>query len=245
MAEKETEWNGFKAIEFDFSGRLAILVFPKVKGIKNKWILKTEYWGAFPTTEIALLNQGYHLAFLKNINRWGVDEDLDAKAEFAKYLSGKYELSSKCVPIGMSCGGLIAIKFAAKYPEMVSCLYLDAPVLNYMSCPCGFGIGEPLGNGNGINEILSALNLKSISELLCYREQPMNKIPLLINNKIPVIMVAGDSDNTVPYCENGIMIEEAYKNTDIDFEVYIKPLCDHHPHGLDNTKPVIDFILKH
>ena len=241
----EIEWNGFKAIEFEFVGRLAILVFPKARGLTNKWLLKTEYWDAFPATEIELLNQGYHLAYIKNNNRWGIDEDLDAKAQFAKYLTEKYQLSSQCVPVGMSCGGLIAIKFAAKYPKLVSCLYLDAPVLNFMSCPCGFGIAKPLDNGNGLNEILNALKLKNISELLCYQEQPMNKIPLLVNNKIPLIMVAGDSDYTVPYCENGIMVEKAYRNTGIDFQVYIKPECDHHPHGLDNPKPVVDFIFKH
>jgi len=30
----------------------------------------------------------------------------------------------------MSCGGLFAVKLAVKYPECVSALYLDAPVMH-------------------------------------------------------------------------------------------------------------------
>ena len=40
----------------------------------------------------------------------------------------------------MSCGGMHAVYIAAKYPEYVSLLYLDAPVLNLLSCPCGIGV---------------------------------------------------------------------------------------------------------
>ena len=34
---------------------------------------------------------------------------------------------------------------------------------------------------------------------------------MLIKNKIPVIVVSGDSDTIVPYTENGFLIEKAYK----------------------------------
>ena len=58
----------------------------------------------------------------------------------------------------MSCGGLCAINFAAKYPDLVSVLYLDAPVVNLLSCPMGFGVGEPLGEGDaGWREIRDAI----------------------------------------------------------------------------------------
>ena len=142
----------------------------------------------------------------------------------------------------MSCGGLIAIKFAAKYPELTACLYLDAPVLNYMSCPCGFGRGNALSANN--DEILNALEI-SMPQLLAYRDMPLDKLPQLVENRIPVVLVAGDSDSVVPFEENGVFLQKAYENTGIDLEVYIKPGCDHHPHGLENVSPVVDFILNH
>ena len=236
-------WNNFESDEFIFEGREANVVKPKIKSGTPLMILKTEYRNAFPETEIELLNRGCYVAFIENDNRWGTDSDLDRKARFVRFVSEKYSLSQKCVPVGMSCGGLIAIKFAAKYPELVGCLYLDAPVVNYMSCPCGFGIGERTDDEN-FTEILSALNMKSISELLCYRETPQDKIPELVKNKIPVILVAGDSDTVVPYVENGILIEHAYKEAGLLIDIFMKKGCNHHPHGLDDPTPVVELIMK-
>ena len=137
----------------------------------------------------------------------------------------------------------IAIKLAARYPELVKCLYLDAPVVNYMSCPCGFGIGNPLNED--YSEILNALQLKSISELLAYRNMPLDKLGILTKNRIPAVLVAGDSDTTVPYCENGIFLERAYKEAGVELEVYIVPGKDHHPHGLKDPRKVVDFVMRY
>ncbi len=234
------KWHDFDCESFVFEGMTAYVVFPE--GSSNgKLAIKTEYWDAFPdAVEIPLVKAGYHLCYIQNKNRWGTAEDIHRKARFVQFVQEKYGLLKKCVPVGMSCGGLMAIKFTAAYPEMVSCLYLDAPVLNYMSCPCGFGIGEPLNTD--YSEILNALSLDSISELLAYRDMPLDKLPVLVENRIPVVMVAGDSDRVVPYCENGILLQKAYEKAGIAFELYMKPGCDHHPHGLEDPSPVMAFI---
>ena len=236
------QWKGYPCRYFTFEDHEATVVFPeKPNGFLA---VKTEYQNAFINAiEVPLLEQGFHLCFLKNDNRWGADEDLDRKSRFVRFLQKEYGLKETCVPIGMSCGGLIAIKFAAKYPELIQCLYLDAPVLNYMSCPAGFGIGNQLENFPG--EIFKALKLSSISELICYRDMPMDKLPVLVERRIPAVLVAGDSDSTVPYCENGILLEKAYRAAGIDLEVYLKPGCEHHPHGLEDPTPALQFILRH
>ena len=142
-------WNGFPMETFEFQGQQAHVVFPKAGTGNGRLMLKTVYWGAFPNAvEVPLLEQGFHLCFVKYGSRWGRDEDLDRYAGLVRFVANKYGLSERVVPIGMSCGGLIAIKLAAKYPEKIACLYLDNPVVNYMSCPCGFGIGEALDEGS-------------------------------------------------------------------------------------------------
>ncbi|MBQ7900749.1 MAG: hypothetical protein IJ365_02140, partial [Clostridia bacterium] len=137
-----------------------------------------------------MVERGWHLAYIKNITRWCLDEDIDLKKRFAVYLTEKYGLYAKCVPVGMSCGGLIGSKFAAKYPECVSALYLDAPVMNLLSCPAGLGVA-----GNTMMQEFVDATKMSMSELICYREHPIDKMHFLLENKIPVIMVYGDSDD--------------------------------------------------
>lgn len=231
----------FEQIRFVFEEREAWAVLPRELKPGAPLAVKCEYREAFPATEEALLEAGFVVCFNKNDDRWGSDEVIDRKARFVRHVQEKWKLADKCVPVGMSCGGLIAVKFASSYPELVSCLYLDAPVMNFMSCPMGCGVGEPLAKNN--EEILNALKM-SISELICCRDMPMDRIPKLIEEKIPVALVAGDSDRVVPYIENGILLQKAYEKTDIPFKLWLKPGCDHHPHGLEDVSPVVDFIKR-
>lgn len=240
---ERTIWNGYACDSFTFDGFNAFVVLPPEGTANGYAAMKMVYWGAFPATEIALLEKGFHLCYVDRANRWGTDPDIDRKVAFYRYIQEKYNLKEQFVPIGMSCGGLFAIKLAAKYPELIRCIYVDAPVVNYMSCPCGFGVGRPLAENN--DEILAALGLESTSQLLSYRDMPLDKIPQLVQHRIPAILVAGDSDHVVPYCENGIELVKAYKAAGVELEVYIKPGCDHHPHGLEDPATVVEFIVRH
>jgi pimeloyl-ACP methyl ester carboxylesterase len=237
----ESEWQGFKTFNFKFEGRNAILVFPKEVKPEKKWLIKTEYFGAFPNFEIEMLKRGYHLAYLSNVTRWHHESDTDAKARFADFLNKEFGLNKKCVPVGMSCGGLQAVYFAAKYPEKIAALYLDAPVMNYLSCP--YGIGKKAQPGF-IEEFEKATG-KTASDMINYRNHPIDNAPKLIENGIPVILVAGDSDVVVPYNENGKALYELYKSRGGEIELYLKPGCDHHPHGLSDPTPIINFVEKH
>ena len=236
----ETTWNGFRRIDFEFEGREAILVFPKTPNTNKNWLLKTEYFDAFPNFETEMLNRGWHLAFIKNITRWCLDEDLDLKKRFAVYLSEEYGLYKKCVPVGMSCGGLIGSKFAAKHPECVSALYLDAPVMNFLSCPAGLG----MAGDDMMQEFIEATGM-TLSQLICYREHPIDKMHLLLKNNIPIIMVYGDSDDIVPYSENGAILEKYYRENGGTIVTIGKENCGHHPHGLSDSTPIIEFVEKY
>ena len=236
----ESTWNGFKRIDFLFEGRECILVFPE-RAVKGKnWLLKTEYFGDFPSFEVEMLARGWHLAYIKNVTRWCIDEDLDLKDRFAAFLHAEYSLAEKCVPVGMSCGGLIACKFAAKYPGRVAAMYLDAPVMNLLSCPARVGRGE----SKTLNEFINATGI-TLSELLSYREHPIDKMPILLENNIPIVLVYGDSDNVVPYHENGMLLEKYYKAGGGNVLAIGKPGCAHHPHGLDDNTPIVEFVEKY
>ena len=236
----EGNWEGFSIETGLMMDREYIIVFPE-KGTENgKWAIKTEYFGAFPETEIALLNRGYHLASIKTKTRWCLDEDTEAQAALARYLHEKLGLSPKGVPVGMSCGGIQAIYLAAKHPELVSCIYVDAPVINFLSCPAGFGNA----NDKMLDEFTQAKGM-TLLDLLSYRKHPLDYIPAFVEAKIPVVLVSGDSDTVVPFDENGRLLKEACEVAGVPISTFIKPGGDHHPHGLPDITPIVEFIDKY
>ena len=237
---KESIWNGYRRIDFYFEGRESILVFPDSSTPDKNLLFKTEYFDAFPAFEIEMLRRGWHVAYIKNLTRWCLDEDLDLKERFASYLHEQHGLCEKCVPVGMSCGGMFACKFAAKYPHRISALYLDAPVMNLLSCPAGIGVAE-----NSLFKEFTVATGMTLSDLISYRDHPMDKLPILLDNNIPVVIVYGDSDKTVPYCENGALLEKYYKDNGGTVLAIGKEGCGHHPHGLADNTPIIEFIEKY
>ena len=236
----ESIWKGFKRLDLTFEGREAILILPKEPNQNKNWLFKTEYFGAFPNFEIEMLNRGWHLAYIKNVTRWCLEEDLDLKKRFCDYLTREFGLCPKCIPVGMSCGGMFAVKFAAKYPACVSALYLDAPVMNLLSCPAGLG----KGTRDLWPEFTPATGM-DLSELICYREHPIDKMHLLLENRIPVALVYGDADPVVPYEENGALLERYYRQNGGTLLCIGKKGCGHHPHGLEDPTPLIEFAEKY
>lgn len=239
-------FNDFEKIEFEFSGKKATVIFAEKSVRTDKWVLKTEYLEAFPETEIEFLKNGYNVVFLENKTRWGSEEDYRRKYELSRYLVKEYGFFPKCAIIGLSCGGLIGVNLAARFPEMISVLYVDAPVLNLLSCPGYMASPAPTEEGGKAfwNEFYEHKGI-SRSELLTYRDHPMDRIPVLLENNIPVLLIAGDSDTVVPYNENGIVLEKMYKENGGTIKVIIKEGCDHHPHGLSDPKIIVDFVKKY
>ena len=230
---------GFQLKEFLFDGRNSMIVLPEHPN--GRLVLKTEYFGVFPEVEIELVKKGFTLAHVKNTNRWGSEDNVDRQASFIKHLTEKYNLCPKAVLVGMSCGGMQAVYLAAKYPECVSVMYLDAPVMNFCSCPGNMGIAT---KESCWEEFYKARGM-SRSELLVYRDHPMDKLPRLKKHNIPVVLVYGDSDEIVPYIENGIMLEKFYKENNLCIKVICKEGCGHHPHGLEEPGTIVEFIMEH
>ena len=236
-------WNGFRCEEFQFEGRDAIIVFPDAPAADSKIVLKTEYWGAFPDIEIQLLKNGYHLAYIKNRTRFATKEDCDTKAALIKFLAAKYGLSEKCIPVGMSCGGAHAVRFAGFYPELIACVYIDAPVLNFCDFPGK--IGNAYFEEVWETEFLQAYPGIMRYKLLTFSEHPMNMADVLIANKVPVLMVYGTQDGTIAYEDHGKLFEQAFEGTDLLTTIAV-PYRGHHPHGmLGDNAPIVQYILDH
>jgi len=237
---QKNEWHGFEMLEFAFGGKNARLVYPSVPRADKKWLFKTEYFGAFPNFELAMLERGYYVAHVQNTTRWCLPEDTDRQAVFCEFLHREFGLAKSCMPVGMSCGGMQAVYLAAKYPQLVAALYLDAPVLNLLSCPCGLGVAKV----KFYDEYIKATG-NTVSNLLNFRKHPIDMVDAIISEKIPTILVCGDSDRTVPYVENGMLLSKKYRASEVPFVEVLKKNCDHHPHGLDTPGKLLEFAKKY
>ena len=239
MEYTRSEWNGFERIDFVFKGREALLIFPKDDVKTDKWMLKTEYFGAFPSLEIDMLKKGYHLAYLKNRTRWGTDDDQELKRDLADFFVKEFGLRRRCVCIGMSCGGLHAVCFASRYPSYVSLLYLDAPLISFTGWSA-----ENRDNEVWFREQTAAYGFKTKAEIRVYNDQPIHRLKTLTDNNLPVVLVYGDADKIVDPKENAELIKEYYELKGAPIGVWRKEGCDHHPHGPVDNQEVIDFIEK-
>ncbi len=232
-------FENFTCKELIFAERRAVIICPNCTP-NGKMILKTEYVDAFPTFDIAMLERGYHIIHVFQRTRWAPDEEIQILADFVRFCAKELGTSPRCILEGMSCGGLQAARFAELYPELVAVLYLDAPVMNILSM---VGLGECKGDfiESFWREIVATYGV-SRSTIVNFRKSPIDNMEPLIANNIPVLILYGNADNVVIYEENGKVLEEYYKAHNGKIKVIAKSMCGHHPHGLDDPTPIIDFI---
>ncbi len=240
---EQTTWNGFRAEEFTFEDKKAIVVFPDKANEKKSWTVKMEYWGAFPETEIELLKRGFHVTYIQNNNRWVTMEDCERKGRFVKFVIEKYGLAKKFIPVGMSLGGAFSINCASLYPELVQCMFIDAPVLNFVSVP---GKRNAHNNACWDAEFVKAYPGITRAALYNFPNHPINRAPIVLEHKIPILMVYGTDDTVVEYEENGLMLEELYADHPELLTVMKRNMQGHHPHGFPTNPGVIaDWIEAH
>lgn len=232
-------WNDFKEKTITFEGRKALIIYPKGKP-NGKMILKTEYLGAFPNFDIEMLSRGYHLIHITHRNRWATDLETDIMADFVRYCAKELGTSERVIVEGMSCGGLQAAQLARRHPELCAVLYLDAPVLNILSM-AGLGALSKENADSFWLELVDAFGFNR-STVVNFRNSPIDDLAPLIENEIPVIMLYGNADDVVLYEENGRVLENYYKENGGTLEVICRSMGHHHPHGLDDPMPIIEFV---
>ena len=238
----EYRYDGMKHVEFKFKNKTCIALMNEDETKRNgKTVLKTEYFGAFPNLQNEMIKRGYTLIFIENRNRWGTPSEIEDQYEFILYASKELGIENKVFTIGMSCGGMMSVLLAAKHPEVINALYIDAPVMNFLSCPARFGNAPDVHDGMWV-EFENAWGMTK-EEILLFRGHPIDYLDKLVENKIKIYMAYGDSDKTVPYLENGIALERKYKECGLENLLYLdkKVGVDHHPHGPSD----IDFAIKY
>lgn len=239
---KISDWNGYVRHDFQVAGKPILLVEPKTPAPGRPWVWHGEFFGHKPAPDIALLGKGFHIVFANIPNLLGCP---DAVAHWDKVyaeMTGPHHLAPKVALVGLSRGGLYCYNWAIANPEKVSCIYGDAPVCDFKSWPGGKGKGK--GSPGDWSLVLKLWHFKDDAEAMAYGGNPVDNLAPLAKAGVPLLHVYGDADTVVPWEENTKVIAERYQALGGDITLIGKPGGEHHPHGLEDPTPIIQFIEK-
>lgn len=240
---KQSEWNGFSRIDFEVDGKPVLVVQPKEPAPGKPWVWHGEFFGHKPEPDIALLKRGFHIVYMSVPNMLGGPPAVRHWNAFYKVLTEEFGFAKKAALVGLSRGGLYCYNWAAANPDKVACLYGDAPVCDFKSWPGGKGKGK--GSDRDWQLVLKTYGFKDDAEALAYDKNPVDNLAPLAKAKVPLLHVYGDADDVVPWDENTGLIAERYKKLGGDITLIVKKGVGHHPHGLDDPTPIVEFIAKH
>jgi pimeloyl-ACP methyl ester carboxylesterase len=237
-------WDGYARADFKVDGCIVSVIAPKSPAAGNPWVWNAEFFGHRPNVDQALLAQGFHVAYVTVGNTFGCPDAMKHWNAAYDELRSRYHLSAKPAFEALSRGGLYAYHWAAKHPDAVSCIYADAPVCDIKSWPAGKGKGK--GSPNDWKKLIGDYHFKDEDEALAYDNNPVDDKVLkpLAEHKVPLLHVVGDADDVVPVEENTALVEKRYKDLGGEITVIHKPGVNHHPHGLDDPTPIVEFIIR-
>lgn len=239
---KRTQWNGFDRYDFVVDGKPVLVVVPKVEAPGRPWEWHGEFFGHKPAPDIALLERGFHVVYMSVPDMLGGPRAVAHWNAFYKELTAKHGFAKKAALVGLSRGGLYCYNWAAANPDKVACIYGDAPVCDFKSWPGAFGKGKR--SDRNWQLVLDQYGFKNDDEAKAYTKNPVDNLAPLAAAKVPLLHVYGDADEVVPWDENTGVVAERYKKLGGDIALIAKPGVNHHPHGLEDSTPIVEFIWK-
>jgi pimeloyl-ACP methyl ester carboxylesterase/lysophospholipase L1-like esterase len=240
QAQENPVWFGYEIQDSVLNGSSYKIVFPETANENRDWIWRARFWGHEPQTDIALLEQGFHLAYIDVGGLFGNEEAIKIWDAFYKKMTEEYQLNSKVVLEGMSRGGLIIYNWANQNADRIACIYADAPVCDFKSWPKGYGVG--VGSEQAWEECLAQYRITEEQAML-FKGNPVDHLENIAATKVPILHVVGDADKVVPVSENTGLLKDRLIELGWDMKVLHKPGVGHHPHSLKDPKPIVDFIL--
>ncbi len=237
----EFNFYGYKGYEYDNNGVKYYIVEPHQVAEGRPWIWRARFWGHEPQVDIDMLEQGFHLTYCEVGDLYGSSKAIERWDEFYR-LAVKAGLNKKVVLEGMSRGGLIVYNWTVKNLGKVACIYADAPVMDIKSWPMGCGKYE--GSESCTQAMMKAYGFATEQEAMAWAGNPIDHAEAIAKANIPILHVVGDADEGVPVAENTAVFEQRLAQYGYKLNVIHKPGVGHHPHSLNNPRPIVSFILK-
>lgn len=241
---------GFNQYDFQVGGRAGLVVVPKRPAPGNPWIWRTYFWNHKPRFDSIMAARGYHLAFVNAPNLFGAPTAVAGMDAFYDEVTKGHGLSRKPTLVGISRGGLYAYRWSMAHPDRVSSIYGDAPVMDFVSWPCGcYGTGS--GSANDWSMLKTAYSFAGDAEAKAFGGNPYANMKMFAQAKIPLIHVYGETDEVVPAKENILRANDSLKAYGWPMRLLPKPGTGyvHGPSASDGGLPgqmdtLVQFILR-
>lgn len=237
------DFHGFEMYDLLVDGCKGHVVQPDRPLPGRHWVWRTMFWDAFPGMDIAFLKAGFYVAYMEVGNTFGCPDAMKHFDVFYAHMTKEYGFSTKVALEGLSRGGLYAYRWAYVNTDKICCIYGDAPVCDMKSWPGGKGKGK--GSPHDWQEAIAAYHFADEQEMMRFAGNPIDILAPIAAAHIPIIHVCGDQDSIVPKEENTDIVRKRYMALGGEFALIVKQGCDHHPHGLKDPSPVVDFVLTH
>jgi len=245
------EWYGFRRHDFQLCGRPGFIVEPPhpAPGLPWSWCLQWAESFVPRTPALKLLERGFHHVYMDVFDTFLNEEGVRILEDFYRLLQNLH-FHRKAALLGMSYGGLFALRWAAEHPETVGAVWLDAPV-----CTLTFASEHLERNTKttaalaGFREMAekhrAAYHAADDAELLRHPLNPINNVRPLAEAKIPILAIRSGQDQTVFPESNIDLLESRLRAAGGDIRVVRRDHYGHHPHGMDDPSPLAGFILQH
>ena len=225
---------------FEIDGHKAFLYAAPKPAAGKPWL-----WYAPTLGGVSLSGRKmYFEAFMKagiSIAGYDLGEVRGAPASTAKFTlfyenMVKRGYSAKPILLGQSRGGMMTLAWAFRHPDKVRAWVGIYPVCNLASWPLKNSKAQTLADfGMPENELVAKL-----------REfNPVDNLKGLLEKKVPMFVVHGDSDVVVPYELNTGLLKERYEAGGGQISVKVIP-GEGHKVGPSffECQELVDFVLK-
>ena len=236
-------WYGYNRTVFDFEGHEAWIVSPKcdpAAGLPWTWTMQWAEAYVDRTGVLDLLAKGWHHVTIETFQHRMDEEGLRVSRAFQKFLVEEIGFAPKACLVGMSWGGFFSTRYAAAFPECVGKIYLDAPLMNFD----GFAEvgGTPTENAAQIGPWANMP--PADGNWSADPRMPVNMADPLAKTGIPILLLYGGQDATVPPAKNCELFAERFKAAGGKIDIRHRGLYGHHPHGEDpnKTSSIVSFF---
>lgn len=238
-----TDWHGFRQYRFSVDEIPVIVVAPHEPAAGRPWVWHGEFFGHRPQPDIQLLEAGFHCVDVDLPDQLGSPAAVQKWNRVYQHLTERFGFAPKVGLVGLSRGGLYCYHWAIANPDRVACLYGDAPVVDFRSWPGGKGAGP--GSAVDWQRVMQHWSFENEAAALNYPWIATEHLDGLARAGVPLLHVFGDADEVVPWEENTGVIARRYQELGGLIELIRKPGVKHHPHGLDDPTPIVQFFLRH